>query len=625
MTRFVFLFFFILSCTSSFAQLGFCEGSKGDPIFHEDFGSGNGSGPPFSSGTTSYSYVTGDPQDGQYTIAGGVGQQINSWHSFLPNTTLSNERALIVNADFTSGQFYKTEITGLCENTSYEFSAYLINIYDRQNPNCPNGGIPINVRFEIWDETDTQLLKEGSTGAIASRSSPAWEQYALTFQSEAGQDSVILKMFNNGEGGCGNDLAIDDIIFRSCGDLTTVTSEETAGAEMVVCGSDAPVNVELNASPDNSIYQSHVFQWQESEDGENWQNIAGATGDSYVSDLISTSTYFRVKVAEDEVNLANNLCSSASEAFFVNVVATPQAPVSNGDILICSGEPFPELSVQIEGDETVNWYDAATGGNLIAENTASFSPENAGIYYAEAKKANYNCEVSPRTAVEFTIYEAPQVEDENWQICAGASLTLNAGVAGMSYSWSNGESSQTIIIDNPGEYNVGISTAEGCEVVKNFSVSPTDVAAIADIISEENTITIVPANSGTFEYSLDGTNFQDSNVFTGISGGIYTAYMRDLSGCATVSSQFPHIVIPEFITPNDDGYNDTFSLNGVEYFPSSEIRIFDRYGKLLKIGNGENFSWNGNFEGNALPASDYWYHIYIEGYKTIKGHFSLMR
>ena len=101
--------------------------------------------------------------------------------------------------------------------------------------------------------------------------------------------------------------------------------------------------------------------------------------------------------------------------------------------------------------------------------------------------------------------------------------------------------------------------------------------------------------------------------------------MRDLSGCATVSEKFPHIVVQKFITPNGDGYNDNFRLDGVGYFPSSEIRIFDRYGKLLKIGKGEDFSWNGTFEGSALPSSDYWYHIYIEGFKTIKGHFSLMR
>ena len=66
-TCFFFLLFFV--SINTFAQLGFCTGSKGDPIFHEDFGSGSGTGPALDNGVTNYTYVTQDPQDGQYTIS----------------------------------------------------------------------------------------------------------------------------------------------------------------------------------------------------------------------------------------------------------------------------------------------------------------------------------------------------------------------------------------------------------------------------------------------------------------------------------------------------------------------------------------------------------------------------
>ena len=99
------LLFLLISLGTSptWAQLGFCTGSKGDPIFHEDFGTGNGTGPALSAGITTYQYVTEDPQDGQYTISSNIGQQIGSWHSYFPASTLSNGRALIVNADFNAG------------------------------------------------------------------------------------------------------------------------------------------------------------------------------------------------------------------------------------------------------------------------------------------------------------------------------------------------------------------------------------------------------------------------------------------------------------------------------------------------------------------------------------------
>ena len=87
---------------------------------------------------------------------------------------------------------------------------------------CGGNGIPINVRFEIWDITDTNLLASGDTGNVSGSTSPDWLQYGLVFQTEPGQTAVILKMINNGIGGCGNDLAIDDIVFKTCGDFISI-------------------------------------------------------------------------------------------------------------------------------------------------------------------------------------------------------------------------------------------------------------------------------------------------------------------------------------------------------------------------------------------------------------------
>src|SRR5680860_809599 len=435
------LLLLIFLCSNAiFSQLGFCPGNKGDAIFHEDFGSGTSSGAQLPAGTTTYTYVIGDPQDGQYTISDQISQGISSWHSFLPKTTVSNGRALIVNASYTSGQFYRTKITGLCENTTYEFSAFLMNIYDRTSLVCLDidGGIPINVRFEIWDETDTDLLKKGNTGNIASTNSPVYKQYALTFQTEPGQKSVILKMFNNGVGGCGNDLAIDDIIFRSCGDLSKITSQGNSEPGFVVCEPNAPVSLTLIAIPDNTVYNQHAFQWQESNDNENWQNIPGENNSDFTTPLLNSSRYYRVKVAEAAVNLNDNLCSSVSQAYFVNIVKTPAAPVNNGDIVICSNAVFPALSVQVEAGETVNWYDTKVGGNQIAAGTLTFTPDHQGTFYAEAVKVGFNCAGSSRTSVSLTINETPQVQDEVLQLCENGELQLDAGVDNMEYKWSTG-------------------------------------------------------------------------------------------------------------------------------------------------------------------------------------------
>ena len=615
-----FLFALFLTTSQVFSQLGFCEGSKGDPIFHEDFSMGG----PLPTGTTNYTFVDNqDPQDGEYTITENIGNDITTWFSYLPNTTISNKDALIVNADYTAGQFYQYKVSGLCENTSYEFSAFLMNILRAAN-SSQNGDIPVNVKFQIWDETDTDILAEGSTGDIFATTTPRWEQYALTFKSEPGQNSVILRMYNNSDGGNGNDLAIDDIIFRSCGDLTEISTPATDSMELNVCEENAPVSLDLTATPDFSAYQSHYYQWQESTDNLNWNDIPNENSNKYSISQLNRTTFYRVMVAEDPVNLSNNLCSTVSEAFLVNIVETPTPPVSAGDKTICESEEIPSLSVQTASDEIVNWYASENGTDLLLENSHSFTPEVQGVFFAEAIKEGFECTPSSRTPVELEILGIPEVEDEELQICEDITLELDAGDDVQDYLWNTGETTREISVTTPGTYRVELTNTNGCSVEKEIVVRAVDKVEIEGIISEGRKIIIEASEAGDFEYSLDGTNFQDSPEFD-VSGGIYTVYMRDKAGCKMITQEFPHIVFPNFITPNGDGYNDVFRLKGLEYFGNSSIQIFDRYGKLLISGDGENFSWDGTLNGRNLPSDDYWYEIRIEDYPPQKGHFSLIR
>ncbi|UAB83385.1 T9SS type B sorting domain-containing protein [Zunongwangia sp. SCSIO 43204] len=612
-------FIVLLISYSSFAQLGFCDGSKGDPIFQFDF---SGSGQSFQQ-YTSYNLVSQSPEDGSYTVSSNLDIQSDTWHNYFPQTTESNGNAMIVNASYEAGLFFEIEIPDLCENTTYEFSAFLMNIYDRSSNVCENGGIPINVRFEIWDETDTELINGGDTGDIASTTSPQWDRYGLTFQTEEGQEKVILKIFNNGEGGCGNDLAIDDIIFRSCGDLTVIESMETETSEIGLCEENSPETYTLTATPDNAVYQDHFYQWQSRLEGEEFTDIPGATNQEYTTSNITETTYYRVKVAEDAVNLNSSLCSSASAEFTIRFLQSPTPPTGS-NLEWCDNLGPATLTANATGEQQIAWYDAEFGGNRIGEGT-SFQTEIAGTYYAEAYYEDYDCEVSTRTAIILTINQAPVVEDEVLQICLDGTLILDAAMPNLNYNWSTGETTSQILIDSPGTYTVELITAELCSSTKTFEVSLVDDAEIAEVNSNDRSVSIIPENEGEFEYSLDGINFQPSNTFQNIEGGIYTAFMRDLANCKTVSMEFPHIVLPKLITPNGDGYNDTFHLNGVQYFPASVIAIFDRYGSLITTGNGEGFEWDGSYQGNQLPKGDYWYRIKIADFDEIKGHFSLMR
>ena len=103
--------------------------------------------------------------------------------------------------------------------------------------------------------------------------------------------------------------------------------------------------------------------------------------------------------------------------------------------------------------------------------------------------------------------------------------------------------------------------------------------------------------------------------------------VRDKNGCGVVEKEISVLGYPKFFTPNGDGFNDKWSLIG--YSPkdkmNTSISIFDRYGKKVAEISPENHNWNGTYNSQPLPSSDYWFKINLEDGRLIKGHFSLKR
>ncbi|MEM5565849.1 hypothetical protein WNY78_12070, partial [Psychroserpens sp. AS72] len=319
----ILIFCLFFSSEKGYAQLGFCQGNSGDPIFNETFGTGT-TDSPLPAGTTTYNYANGgEPNDGRYTVTSNT--NYFDWFDAQDHTPDdTNGRMLLVNSASAAGEFYRTTINGLCENTSYEFSSWILNLTP-SNGFCGAGAIPVNVKFEIWDNTDSNLLATGDTGNISASFSPNWQQYALVFQTIVGQTSVILKMINNGSGGCGNDLALDDIIFKSCGDFIAV--ENTNSNDSVsLCSALAPYNTTLTATPDNAVFSSHFYQWQESFDNINWVDIVGETTENLIVSGVTSTTYYRAKVAEYASNLNNTDCNTFSNVFEILITQAPVSP-----------------------------------------------------------------------------------------------------------------------------------------------------------------------------------------------------------------------------------------------------------------------------------------------------------
>lgn len=224
-------------------------------------------------------------------------------------------------------------------------------------------------------------------------------------------------------------------------------------------------------------------------------------------------------------------------------------------------------------------------------------------------------------------------------------VELNAGLQNetssisFNYNWTKDGNEITnatnsiLNVNQEGVYTVKVSTPKGCFRNRIIKVTSSDIAKIENInivdLSTNNSVTITTSGKGNYEFSLDNEfgPFQKSNFFENVSAGIHDVYIIDTKGCGTVKKTIAVVGIPNFFTPNQDGFNDYWNIKGVNATFSSKsiIYIFDRYGKLLKQILPSSQGWDGTINGAPLPADDYWFTLQLEDGREVKGHFSLKR
>ena len=145
----------------------------------------------------------------------------------------------------------------------------------------------------------------------------------------------------------------------------------------------------------------------------------------------------------------------------------------------------------------------------------------------------------------------------------------------------------------------------------------------------EHTIEASAMGEGEYEFQLDDGAFQTEGVFNNVSPGNHTITIQDINGCGSVVVEVGIVDYPRFMTPNQDGWNDTWNIIGIANAdPTAKIYIFDRHGKLLKQISPLGEGWDGTYNGNPLPSSDYWFQVDYkedETQKQFRGHFTLKR
>lgn len=186
------------------------------PILKIDFGNAS-SHNSFNVGELkNYEYDGGEcPQDGYYSIRTNTsGCFFGNWITLNEDHTPDDEggKMMIINASEEPGTFFSYLVNNITGNTNYEISVWIINICTGTNGCYPT---PPNISFMIYTNSGVPIVRI-TTGNISPSTGGRWLRYHAQFLTPANTTSLVLKMNDETEGGCGNDFAIDDITLSEC-------------------------------------------------------------------------------------------------------------------------------------------------------------------------------------------------------------------------------------------------------------------------------------------------------------------------------------------------------------------------------------------------------------------------
>ena len=234
---------------------------------------------------------------------------------------------------------------------------------------------------------------------------------------------------------------------------------------------------------------------------------------------------------------------------------------------------------------------------------------STGSYFLRFEKANF----CPNWAKITVNIKAPKASTDlqNKTICKNTTTEVDAGSNFIYYKWSNGTEGETLhnATYGIGTHYVELTSTNGCVYKQSFTISEAVDPVIDSVIEQGNSITVnVSGGTAPYEYSLDQSNWKNSNVFYNVNRGVQKVRVRDSKKCTVKEYEFSIINLINAITPNGDGMNDVLDYSDLRVKKEVKILIFDRFGKkIFSNENSTSYIWNGTENGRQLPSGSYWY------------------
>ncbi len=230
-------------------------------------------------------------------------------------------------------------------------------------------------------------------------------------------------------------------------------------------------------------------------------------------------------------------------------------------------------------------------------------------------------------------------------ICGQPNVLLGSQLqlSNMSYQWSNGSDSATIVANTFSIYSLTVTDANNCSAIDSIEVvdaefdpqvMPSDTSALEDEFVE-----LLAVGGDNYEWLFPTSGLSctlcPDPAFTAVDSVTYSVEVSLDIGCVdTVSvtinvldSYFPLVEVPDVFSPNGDGMNDNWIIPFIEFFPENQLTVINRWGDVVYQANPYTNEWDGTFNGQFLPQGTYYFilELNVNQFETFKGPLTILK
>ncbi len=390
-----------------------------------------------------------------------------------------------------------------------------------------------NIFAGLFAGTYNPIVKDAENFTMTANTITISEPVVLIASSSVEMDVVTV----NASGGTGNLMySIDGINFQMsnvfgslANGMYTITVQDENNCTMTTMATVAVNTLVVSASTVNEI------------------NCNGDANGSITVSVSGGAMPYQYSINNGASYQTSNIFSDLSAGTYTILVLDNEDFTRATNAITLNNPTALTISANVTIDEITANGTGGTGNLMYSidgtnyQNSPIFTGLANGSYTVYVQDAN-GC-ISTTTAivaVNSLVVSATVTNDISCNDANDGLITINVAGGMMPYEYSlngvNFQSSNTFANLSAGMYTIIVKDAQGFNMMTNNVTITNPTAIIASSSVDMNVVTITASGgTGTLMYSLDGMNFQNSNVFGNVANGTYTITIMDENGCTSTT------------------------------------------------------------------------------------------